>query len=286
MIYLNDQTLRIIDANLDRATEGLRVLEDVARFVIDSAPVSRRLKDIRHRLHAAFPDPGLNLISARDSVKDVGRGQDTAREPAASLIETVIANARRVEQSLRVLEEMSRLPDAGFNGAVFEESRYALYDIEKELLSRLSRSGKIARLGSGPYHIIDNADEAVTAFESPVAAMQLNQSEMTSREFWQTASDFREYCGTNGGLFFVGEAVDVARASGADGVVLDRNSLPVPQARALLKIDQLIGYSTDNPDEASAAIASGADFIICPECLRDILFQRYENAVIVPRPGE
>ena len=286
MIYLNDQTLRIIDANLDRATEGLRVLEDVARFVINSAPVSRRLKDIRHRLHAAFPDLGLNLISARDSVKDVGRGQDSAKEPAASLIDTVVANARRIEQSLRVLEEMSRLPGAAASTAVFEESRYALYDIEKELVSRLSRKGKIARLGAGPYHIIDSADEAVTAFESPAAAIQLNQSEMTRREFWQTASDFQDYCATNGGLFFVGEAVDVARASGADGVVLDRNSLPVPQARALLRIDQLIGFATDKPDEASAAMASGADFVICPECLREILDQRHEVAVFVSQPGE
>ncbi len=57
---------RILDAAANRAREGLRVVEDYARFVLDDPGLTRRLKEVRHRLAEALRalDPEM-LISAR-----------------------------------------------------------------------------------------------------------------------------------------------------------------------------------------------------------------------------
>jgi thiamine-phosphate pyrophosphorylase len=261
---LPSQALRIIDANLDRATEGLRVLEDVARFVLDSSPLAAKLKELRHGLHDAFAELNMCLISARDSAGDVGRESEVVKEPAAGLIETVIANARRVEQSLRVLEELSRLPDAVTGSAAFEEARFAVYDIEKELVSRLSRRDKIARL-TGFYTVVENKEEFAAAVERKASAVQFNPGVARRRESLELAADFRDTCRENGVLFIVGEYIDIAMAVKADGVVIDCDSLPVAVVRGLLDIDQIIGFAPRSFDEGFGAVEAGADYLICTD---------------------
>ena len=48
--------LRLLDANLDRAREGLRVVEDWCRFGLDSPDLVARLKDLRQRLGVLHGD--------------------------------------------------------------------------------------------------------------------------------------------------------------------------------------------------------------------------------------
>ncbi len=282
MTHLPDQTLRIIDANLDRATEGLRVLEDVARFVLDSSPLSARLKELRHQLHEAFPELFLRLISARDSAGDVGRASETAKEPAADLVDTVVANARRVEQSLRVLEELSRLPDAVIGGAVFEEARYTVYNVEKDLISRLSRRDKIARL-TEPYIIIETEDDLALGLKRQAGAVQLNQARSTRRDFWHLAQEFRNRCDERHTLLIIREHIDIAVAVKADGVVLDGDSLPISVARGLLGIDQIIGYAPRSFDEAIGAVEAGVDYLISPD--RELGKLIASDGILVVNPG-
>ncbi len=55
----------LIDANLHRAKEGLRVVEDICRFVLSDEPLSSRVKDVRHALQGAVPIPYMHLVSSR-----------------------------------------------------------------------------------------------------------------------------------------------------------------------------------------------------------------------------
>ena len=64
--------LRLIDANLDRIGEGLRVLEDVARFILDDAALSEKLRVMRHELPRNGTPSREQLLAARDSVRDEG----------------------------------------------------------------------------------------------------------------------------------------------------------------------------------------------------------------------
>ena len=61
------ETLRIIDANLNRAAEGLRVLEDIARLGLNDASLSERLKTLRHELtqHRSGPPRGADSGARR-----------------------------------------------------------------------------------------------------------------------------------------------------------------------------------------------------------------------------
>ncbi len=282
MTHFPDQTLRIIDANLDRTTEGLRVMEDVARFVLDSSLIAARLKEIRHQIHEAFPELIIQLLSARDSAGDVGRSFDTAKEPAGDLIGTVVANARRVEQSLRVLEELSRLPGSAVGGSVFEETRYSVYGIEKELVSKLSRRDKLARL-SGLYVIIENNLDLDVAIERRAAAVQFTPEVTRRRDLQEIALVFRNICREKGIFFIISEFIDIALAVRADGMVLDSNSMPIIVARRLLNIDQIIGFTPRSFEEGISAVEAGADYLISPDRELGKLFA--SEGIIVVNPA-
>jgi len=132
------QTLRIVDANLNRIGEGLRVLEDIARLLLDDAGLSQQLKDMRHRMVKVGGALQQQLLQARNSAGDVGadlkvEGEDKQRDLPA----TVMANARRVQEAMRVMEELAKLPGVNLDGEKFKQARFKLYTIEKELLVRL-----------------------------------------------------------------------------------------------------------------------------------------------------
>ena len=122
---------RLLDANLDRAREGLRVLEDWSRFALDRTDLVAALKDLRQRLGRLHQ---TRYKLERDTAGDGGAGmghpaQLERQEPA----QVLAANAGRVQEALRVLEEFGRLEDA----ALAREAaaiRYRLYDLEVELL--------------------------------------------------------------------------------------------------------------------------------------------------------
>lgn len=128
----------IIDANLNRAKEGLRVCEDIARFYGKNAVLSKRLKNIRHLLSkaaaTACPDYFL-LISSRDSTADVGRRIKIKSEFKRETIHSVLAaNFKRAQESARVLEETSKLISTRA-AASFKEARYMCYEAEKIMMA-------------------------------------------------------------------------------------------------------------------------------------------------------
>jgi thiamine-phosphate pyrophosphorylase len=139
---LTEPILRILDANANRAREGLRVLEDVARFVLDHEALRERAKACRHEITRQVA--GLGGVSAgrgRESEGDVGRhgfGGDEARRDAVGGI--VVANARRAEEALRVLEEFSKLSDPAVSSRL-KDLRYSVYTLEKEILAALAARG-------------------------------------------------------------------------------------------------------------------------------------------------
>src|SRR3990170_5930348 len=99
-----DISYRMLDANLDRAREGLRVLEDIARFALNDSALSERLKGLRHSL--TMEGSVIALLSARDIEGDTAAFLDTESEGTRSSMFSVLeANSKRVQESLRVLEE-------------------------------------------------------------------------------------------------------------------------------------------------------------------------------------
>ena len=132
------QTLRIIDASLNRIGEGLRVLEDISRLVLDDRALTQQLKTMRHEMVRVSRTLNSRLIKARNSEGDVGIDLEVTGEgKRGELPEVVVANARRVQESMRVMEELAELPGVGLDSEKFKHARFSLYTMEKTLLSGL-----------------------------------------------------------------------------------------------------------------------------------------------------
>ncbi len=135
-------TWRIIDANLNRASEGLRVLDDIARFVLDDAELSRELRAIRHDIVNAAASVTSELLKHRDSEEDVGvEAEGTPKKDIAALAR---ANFKRVQEALRVLEETAKLPETRgkLDSDHFRKARFTAYTLEKQTLQKLLRRAR------------------------------------------------------------------------------------------------------------------------------------------------
>lgn len=263
--------LRLVDANLDRLGEGLRVLEDVSRFLLNDAAISKRLKAMRHTLVKDLGPLEQDLLSARRVAEDVGA--PAARRAASQhrdLPALVAANSRRVQEALRVLEEFSRVSGTPLSGKAgsFEKARFEVYDLEQQLAGRLLRHDKAARL-NGLYLVLDTAalrgrDEvevAAAAIRGGVKTIQLRDKQRGKAELLGVARKLRDLCAGKNVLFIVNDHLDVALAAGADGLHLGQDDLPPAEARRILPIGMLIGCSTHSTAEAVRAQANGADYV-------------------------
>ncbi len=124
---------RIIDANFNRAREGLRVIEDVSRFILDNQNISKSAKDMRSAI-SIIQKNHSTTISQRDTKKDVGRVVDSKKEFERDSLEDIIeANAKRTQEALRVLEEMYKLIDINLAKEI-KQLRYQSYTLEKMLI--------------------------------------------------------------------------------------------------------------------------------------------------------
>ena len=132
---------RILDANANRAREGMRVVEEYVRLGLDDVSFSARLKDLRHAITQAVIAMGLDdeLIAARESDTDVGatkpEGTEGNREDISHI---VTANLRRCQEALRVLEEYSKLVSEKAC-ADFKRLRFEIYTLEKEMAAVLPK---------------------------------------------------------------------------------------------------------------------------------------------------
>ena len=127
---------RVIDANLNRLREGLRVLEDLNRYLWDDGEIGRRFKTMRHRIALAH-EP--SRLAYRDIDNDVQKESSESEMERSDLQSIVAANFSRAEESSRVLEELFKLTDAKLS-ALFKEIRYELYSLEKRI--QLERFGR------------------------------------------------------------------------------------------------------------------------------------------------
>lgn len=128
---------RVVDVNINRAREGLRVVEEICRFCLNSPSLSKELKNLRHRISKTV-DPAM-LIKYRDSESDIGRKISFDKNlKTAKISGILIANLVRAQESVRVLEEFSKLVDPSLPG-IYKAVRFELYDIEKKILKKVKK---------------------------------------------------------------------------------------------------------------------------------------------------
>jgi len=134
---------RIIDANLNRAREGIRVAEEVARLHFNDAKLSQKFKSLRHQLTRVAKNSfeERKLLSFRDSEKDVGANSMGGLEKKRADIESIVqANLRRSQEATRVLEEFGKLINPT-SAQSFKKIRFRLYTLEQKMMELLEKAG-------------------------------------------------------------------------------------------------------------------------------------------------
>lgn len=250
---------RILDANLDRAREGLRIVEEWCRFGLESANLTEECKHLRQEL-ARWHAPELR--AARNTPDDPGTELTHPQEQQRSNIEEVLrANLCRIEEALRVLEEYGKLysPDMA---AACKQMRYRVYTLESNLLAPQQHQ----RLQDALLYLVTSP--ADNLFATVEAALQGGLTLVQYRD--KTADDsirinnarkLRQICHDYNALFIINDRVDLALAVDADGVHLGQQDMAIATARQILGSQKIIGRSTTNPDEMQRAIQEGADYI-------------------------
>ncbi len=256
---------RILDANLDRAREGLRVLEEWFRFGLEAGDWASDCKEMRLALARWHADP---LRVARDTPADPGGDPGYPDQQERESLEKLLqANCCRVQEALRVLEEYGKLAEThAFWPSGIPQSckqmRYRLYAIETELLG-LTLKKRL--LGSRLYLVTSPVPNWLMAVEKAlqggVTLVQYRHKTATDRHALADLHLLRSLCDHYRALMIVNDRVDLALVSNADGLHLGQTDLPLESARHLLGPHKLIGQSTTNAEELTAALASSADYI-------------------------
>ncbi|WP_008318961.1 thiamine phosphate synthase [Leptolyngbya sp. PCC 6406] len=250
---------RILDANLDRAREGLRILEDWCRFGLNHRELTDTFKHLRQEL-AQWHTPDLRR--ARDTPGDPGTNLTHPQEETrTSLSHLLQANFCRVEEALRVLEEYGKLYNPAL-GSACKQMRYRVYALDSDLMG-YSRHQQLhqarAYLVTAPTENLVTVVEA--ALQGGLRLVQYRDKDGDDCDRILLAQHLKELCHRYGALFLINDRVDLALAVDADGVHLGQKDLPIAIARQLLGPHRIIGRSTTNPEEMARAVAEGADYI-------------------------
>jgi thiamine-phosphate pyrophosphorylase len=260
---------RILDANANRAAEGLRVVEEYLRFALGDRHLTESCKQLRHELAGVLQQiPELALMQARDVGSDVGTAISTAEEFQRGTPRDIFAaNQKRVEQSLRCLEEYSKPLDSAIAARV-EQLRYRAYTLARAVVTtersceRLADSRLYVLIDAGP-----DEDTLTRLVPKLVAAgvhlLQLRDKRLTDRELLERARQVRALTRGTSTLFIMNDRPDLAALTDADGVHVGQEELRVHDVRAIVGTNRLIGVSTHSIEQARAAVLDGADYLGC-----------------------
>ena len=272
-----------IDANLNRSREGLRVLEDCARFVVRHRGTTGELKSLRHSLVAAEIELRAScsqLMTARDTESDPGTQLTTTGESQRSgLADVVTANARRVQESLRSLEEFGKILCPRF-AADIKQIRYHSYSIEQTILNAVGSDSKCisldgermdtaSRLNSARLYVLVTEslcrhswkDVVKAALQGGADVIQLREKSLPDDEIVNRCRWLREICDSHNALCILNDRPDLAAKANAHGVHLGQSDGQTASARQLLNAGQLVGMSTHDLQQVRQACEQGADYL-------------------------
>ena len=272
----------MLDANANRSREALRVMEDYTRFALNDEILSTELKHIRHALGTILH--ALNIEDAmlsRDTPNDVGTTIKTESElHRESLGSIVTAAGKRLSESLRVLEEAAKTIRPAL-ATQLEQLRYRGYTVEKtlgaitggdDLKKKFSEVRLYILLTESLCHpsaggwekvldqILYKAGDGIAGFS---LCVQLREKQLSDAELLRRAKVVAAKCREHHALSIINDRPDIALLANADGVHLGQGDLPCSEARKILGHGKIIGVSTENLEQARAALHAGATYIAC-----------------------
>ena len=266
----NQSAHRLLDANLNRAFEALRTLEDIARFQ-NQAAFQSKYKILLHQLRATTQDwSHAQLYSSRDAGHDVGRETKTISESSRTggLSEIAEAASQRIQQSLRCLEEVSKFAYP-ISASAIESVRYQVYDVNAQLL--LSQKRDLEFLRRARLYVLADCQLPLADFVQRVRELslagvdliQIRDKQNDAQELIRYTQSAIEAVDTNRTRIIVNDRADIVMCTTAFGLHVGQTDLSVGQSRSLIAPNCVVGLSTHDMSQVEQAIAVGADCIGC-----------------------
>ena len=249
--------------NLNRLREGLRVIEEAARFILNDAELTENLKKLRHtygHLKMMIPE---DTMSSRDIDSDIGKPSEFDISESKNITDIVGKSFGRSQEAARVIEEYSKMINNDI-GKIAKSIRFQLYQLEKDMMPAL-KSKIVFPDKFGLYLVMTNpiiGYEKLTeiAVKCNVRVIQLRDKEMDDKDLLKTAIAIKKITNGSNTLFFVNDRPDIAIMSKADGVHLGQTDLPIKECRCLS--DKLfIGKSTHTLKQMKDALKEKPDYI-------------------------
>ena len=254
---------RILDANVNRAREALRVMEDAARFVLEDSQLTAAIKQLRHDFAITLKQLD-NLDLNRDTLGDVGTQIATKTELTRdSISQVVIAAGKRLSEALRSIEEYGKIVNANFASAI-EKLRYRGYNLEQQL-NRMFGCGVIRQwqlcviLSENLCGDRNWRNVAKLICDAEPDCIQLREKNISDEDLLEQAKSLVAMASQQTTII-INDRPDVALLSGAHGVHLGQGDLPCAEVRKLLGRQLIIGVSTSTIKEAEQALRDGADY--------------------------
>ncbi|GBR76048.1 thiamine-phosphate pyrophosphorylase [Candidatus Termititenax persephonae] len=243
------KTRRLLDANVNRAREGLRVLEDICRFIFADLALTEELKTIRHSLRDLLDIPDALLVASRGADEDVARERPVPRR--ADLRQIVAANAKRAAEALRVLEEFCP------RGSLLKDQRYKVYDLEKIIAVR----ARLARPFDHDVYVI-SADPAVLldAVRNGSRIVQLRDKESGVDVVCQKLLSVKRLKESHDFSLIVNDYPELVARVGLDGVHVGQDT-DAAAVRQAIGADKILGLTTHNIEQAKKAVELKVNYI-------------------------
>lgn len=253
---------RLIDANINRASEGFRVLEDIARFVLEKKSLAKDIREARHMVRKTFKNS--SLLKARDSQNDIGFNisQSSSIDVKESIDDLIDANFKRIQEALRSIEETLKILGFSNESKIYESLRFKSYSLEKEFRQRksLPKTDIYGILGEEFSNGRSNLEVTKEMITAGIKIIQYREKDKNKSEKFMDCKSIREVTKNNNVIFIVNDDIDIALAVKADGVHIGQKDIPIEEVKKLAR-NMIIGLSTHNKDQALEAVEKGADYI-------------------------
>jgi thiamine-phosphate pyrophosphorylase len=255
---------RILDVNLNRLDESLKLIEDITRFHIERKEALSQTRKIRRDfLHLKCSLPLSAIIGSRQSHKDPGRKKKFDITSKRSYTDLLLANLSRAKESSRTIEEVLKTIEPRLSNSA-KNIRFQIYDLEKDIV--VSHTKKFnpalhAIIDEKYLNLMDLEKAVRTMVNNGATMIQLRAKIMEDSDFLRNARKIRKIIRTANVKFIINNRVDIALACRADGVHVGQTDMSVRDVRKIAGDIFIVGASAHNLKQAIRAETQGADYL-------------------------
>lgn len=261
-----DNIFRILDVNVNRVSEGLRVIEDFSRFITSSEYKTVLVRTLRHNVRESLKIYDNKFLLSRDSISDFGSNFTTVNVPvncedcSVNTKQTITANFKRVQEGLRSIEENLKILGDNKSSQYIQKLRFESYSIEQLYSKPTFPDGLYCITASNFSNGRSNIEVVKSMLDGGCKILQYREKYKSISEKYREAEEIKKLTDKYKTILIINDHPEIAMAIDADGVHIGQDDMPIDAVRKVVGA-KIIGLSTHSPVQAVNAKKAGADYI-------------------------